>query len=208
MFRKVTLQLAKNVYITVYTDMDCTEKDKVVVETKKGLVKAKVVSLDEPIDYDPFESGRAKCHIVENISKKITKENIIMFANQKTVEVQHVSSNRVGVFYTDLNLKVGDIVVYERGAGQQWSVGKVVNIDPDCLTADRWVIDLVDTAQAELRKATEKELKKLKAKLEYKKSQFQDIELLRLIASNDPETAELLEQYSRIAGAVQQPAKW
>ena len=208
MFRKVTLQLTKNVYITVYTDMDCTEKDKVVVETKKGLVKAKVVSLDEPIDYDPFESGRAKCHIVENISKKITKENIIMFANQKTVEVQHISSDRVGVFYTDLNLKVGDIVVYERGAGQQWSVGKVVNIDPDCLTADRWVIDLVDTAQAELRKATEKELKKLKAKLEYKKSQFQDIELLRLIANNDPETAVLLEQYSSIVGAVQQTAKW
>ena len=198
MFRKVTLQLPTNVHITVYTDMDCTEKDKVVVETKKGLVKAKVVSLDEPIDYDPFESGQAKCHIVENISKKITKENIIMFANQKTVEVQHVSSDRVGVFYTDLNLKVGDIVVYERGAGQQWSVGKVVNIDPDCLTADRWVIDLVDTAQAELRKATEKELKKLKAKLEYKKSQFQDIELLRLIANNDPETAELLEQYNNL----------
>lgn len=125
-----------------------------------------------------------------------------MFANQKTVEVQHISSDRVGVFYTDLDLKVGDVVVYERGAGQQWSVGKVINIDPDCLTADRWIIDLVDTAQAEQRKATEKQLKKLKAKLDYKKSQYQDIELLRLIANNDPETAELLEQYSKLLGNV------
>lgn len=198
MYKKVSLQITNGVIITVYTDMQCESDDKVVVETKRGLVKANVVYVDEPIDYDPFESGQAKCHIVENISKKITKENIIMFANQKTVEVQHISSDRVGVFYTDLDLKVGDVVVYERGAGQQWSVGKVINIDPDCLTADRWIIDLVDTAQAEQRKATEKQLKKLKAKLDYKKSQYQDIELLRLIANNDPETAELLEQYSKL----------
>lgn len=202
MYKKVSLQITNGVIITVYTDMQCESDDKVVVETKRGLVKANVVYVDEPIDYDPFESGQAKCHIVENISKKITKENIIMFANQKTVEVQHISSDRVGVFYTDLDLKVGDVVVYERGAGQQWSVGKVINIDPDCLTADRWIIDLVDTAQAEQRKATEKQLKKLKAKLDYKKSQYQDIELLRLIANNDPETAELLEQYSKLLGNV------
>lgn len=202
MYKKVSLQITNGDIITVYTDMQCESDDKVVVETKRGLVKANVVYVDEPIDYDPFESGQAKCHIVENISKKITKENIIMFANQKTVEVQHISSDRVGVFYTDLDLKVGDVVVYERGAGQQWSVGKVINIDPDCLTADRWIIDLVDTAQAEQRKATEKQLKKLKAKLDYKKSQYQDIELLRLIANNDPETAELLEQYSKLLGNV------
>ena len=128
-----------------------------------------------------------------------------MFANQKTVEVKHISSGRVGIFYTDMNLQVGDVVVYERtqidksttreisdkDIDNQWSVGVVTNADPDCVTAQTWVIDVVDTSRA-------KELKKIKAKLDQKKKQFQDMELLRLIAQSDPETAQLLETYNNV----------
>ena len=135
-----------------------------------------------------------------------------MFANQKTVEVKHISSGRVGIFYTDMNLQVGDVVVYERtqidkntareisdkDMDNQWSVGVITNADPDCVTAQTWVIDVVDTSRHEQRKAAAKELKKIKAKLDQKKKQFQDMELLRLIAQSDPETAQLLETYNNV----------
>ena len=135
-----------------------------------------------------------------------------MFANQKTVEVKHISSGRVGVFYTDMNLQVGDVVVYERtqidkgvakeisgkDMDNQWSVGIVTNADPDCVTAQTWVVDMVDTTAHERRKEMAKELKKIKAKLDQKKKQFQDMELLRLIAQNDPETQSLLDSYNNV----------
>ena len=176
---------------------------------------AQVVDISEPIDYNPFERGNAKCHVVENSTRKIyqtNKEDLIMFANQKTVEVKHISLGRVGIFYTDMNLQAGDVVVYERtqidksttieisdkDMDNQWSVGIVTNAYPDCVTAQTWVIDVVDTSRHEQRKAAAKELKKIKAKLDQKKKQFQDMELLRLIAQSDPETAQLLEIYNNV----------
>ncbi len=210
MFRKIAVQITENSIVHVYTDITCTIGDRVVIETKGGLVRAQIVDIDEPIDYDPFERGNAKCRVLENSTRKIyqtNKEDMIMFANQKTVEVKHISSDRVGVFYTDMNLQVGDVVVYERAqidksvakdTDNQWSVGVVTNTDPDCITAQTWVIDIVVTTAHERRKEMAKELKKIKAKLDQKKKQFQDMELLRLIAQNDPETQSLLDRYNNI----------
>lgn len=215
MFRKITVQITERSVVNVYTDITCSIDDRLVIETKGGLVMAQVVDIDEPIDYDPFKRGNAKCRVLENSTRKIyqtNKEDMIMFANQKTVEVKHISSGRVGVFYTDMNLQVGDVVVYERtqidksvakeisgkDMDNQWSVGVVTNADPDCVTAQTWVVDMVDTTAHERRKEMAKELKKIKAKLDQKKKQFQDMELLRLIAQNDPETQSLLDSYNNI----------
>lgn len=215
MFRKIVVQITENSIVHVYTDITCAVGDRVVIETKGGLVRAQIVDIDEPIDYDLFERGNAKCRVLENSTRKIyqtNKEDMIMFANQKTVEVKHISSGRVGVFYTDMNLQVGDVVVYERtqidksvakeisgkDMDNQWSVGVVTNADPDCVTAQTWVVDMVDTTAHERRKEMAKELKKIKAKLDQKKKQFQDMELLRLIAQNDPETQFLLDSYTNI----------
>lgn len=195
--------------------MACTIDDNVVIETKGGLVRAQIVDISEPIDYDPFERGNAKCRVLENSTRKIyqtNKEDMIMFANQKTVEVKHISSGRVGVFYTDMNLQVGDVVVYDRtqidksvakeisgkDIDNQWSVGVVTNADPNCITAQTWVVDVVNTTAHERHKEMAKELKKIKAKLEQKKKQFQDMELLRLIAQSDPETQSLLDSYNNV----------
>lgn len=215
MFRKIAVQITERSIVHVYTDITCTVDDKVVIETKGGLVRAQIVDISEPIDYDPFERGKAKCRVLENSTRKIyqtNKEDMIMFANQKTVEVKHISSGRVGVFYTDMNLQVGDVVVYERtqidksvakeisgkDMDNQWSVGVVTNADPDCVTAQTWVVDVVDTSAHERRKEMAKELKKIKAKLDQRKKQFQDMELLRLIAQSDPETQSLLDSYNNV----------
>lgn len=114
----------------------------------------------------------------------------------KTVEVKHVSSARIGVYYTDLDLQVGQTVVYETDNGMH--VGVVTNADPDDTSAQYWVVDIVDMTEHEARIERTKQAKKLKAKLDAKRRQFQDIEVLRLIAANDPETAKMLDEYTKL----------
>lgn len=188
-------------YSDIHVDLD----DIVVVETKYGPVKGKIVSLEGSVNCNPFEENnqgyRAKKHVLENATKKIyDKENVIMFGS-KTVEVQHISSLRTGIFYTDLDLHNNDIVVYEapsRDGTVAMHVGRVINEDPDVVTAKFYVVDVVDMAQYEARKARIKEAGKLRAKLEAKKKQYQDIELLRLIAASDPETKQMLDKYTSL----------
>lgn len=127
----------------------------------------------------------------------ILKEEMIMFG-AKTVEVKHVGSARTMVLATELELEVGQMVVYESDNGMH--VGVVINTEPDTITASYWVIDIVDMTAHEARKAKAKQAAILKKKLDAKKKQFQDFELLRLIAASDPETATMLEEYTNLIG--------
>lgn len=112
----------------------------------------------------------------------------------KTVEVKHLNTYRTGIFFTDMKLEVGDIVVYDEGdEATDLHVGLVTNTnpDPDMGTASAWVIDTVDVSWYQTRLKIAKGAQKLKAKLDA----IQDIELLRLVAQNDPETKEILDNY-------------
>lgn len=204
MFRLMTLRVVHNPKSTfrLYTDLECEVGDLVVAETRHGLVKAKICEIDGPINYNPFKRGNAVCRIIENSTKQTYLEEGIEM-NQNVVEVRHISSNRVGIYYTDLALEKGDLVVYDRtgmeqGAKRAWSVGEVIDVDPDCRAAANWIIDKVDTASHEARLARIRELASIRAQLDKKKRQFEDLELLQLIAKSDQETAELLERYSAL----------
>lgn len=195
------------VVLGYYTDIPVEVDDKVVIETKYGLVYGRVASIAGTIDEDPFNSPnyKAKCHVLENVTKKIFDKETIIMAGTKTVEVKHISSNRKNILYTDLGLQVGTVVVYERRGGTEnnqqadtMSVGIVTNVDPDAVTATHWVVDIIDMTNHEERKERLRRAAKVKAKLDAKKKQFQDIELLRLIAQSDPETAGLLEEYNQL----------
>lgn len=195
------------VVLGYYTDMLVEVDDKVIIETKHGPVCGRVASIANTIDEDPFNSPnyKAKCHVLENVTKKIYNKETIIMANTKTVEVRHISSNRKGIYYTDMELPEGALVVYERPDNNSerettMSVGIVVNTDPDAVTATYWVVDVVNTMAHEERKERIKKATKVKAKLDAKKKQFQDIELLRLIAQSDPETAALLDEYNGLLG--------
>ena len=84
MFKKWAVRLYNGAVIHIWTDMQVSIGDVVITETRKGLVRANVVELVGEIEDDPFESGRATCHVVENVTQKITKEEVIMIAGQKT----------------------------------------------------------------------------------------------------------------------------
>jgi len=217
MFRKVCIVLDGSCPCTYYSAINVSPGDKVTVSTRFGITTGVVSSIIEEVDRDPFKEGHAKQRVLENATQKLfDKENVIMFG-AKTVEVKHISSNRKGIFYTDLDLHVGQTVVYDGNmpGGKMYEnsleqaedneitsfhVGVVTNVDPDTVTAKRWIVDTVDLAAHKERIQRAKKATKLRAKLEAKRKQFQDIELLRLIAASDPDTKAMLDEYTTLIG--------
>lgn len=202
---KVTI-FACNTPLNYYSELPVAVNDRVIVETRHGPMEGRVLEVTGTIDFDPFKPNKCGCkatkHVLENITKKIYKEELNMFGC-KTVKVKHTASEKVGVFYTDLELKNGDKVVYESTDGSM-HVGTVIDNDPDIMTAKNYIVDVVETTAYTARLNAIKEAEKIRAKLELKKKQFQDMELLRLIAANDAETAELLKQYTKITSGGKQ----
>lgn len=200
-----------NTTLLYYSGIPIELNDNVVVETKYGPVKGRVVKIEDVINCNPFKPNsigcKATCHVWENATKKVyDKENKIMFGC-KTVEVLHSSSNHRGIFYTDLILHNGDLVVYE-GKNEigkvSMHVGTVINDDPDVVTAESYIVDAIDVSHHNERKNRLKEANKLRAKLNAKRKQFQDIELLRLIAASDDETKDMLDAYTKLIGVPQE----
>lgn len=184
-----------------YSELPVEVDDIIAVETRNGIAKGYVVEVD-PISVNPFEPNsqgyKARRHVVENVTKNIRKEELIMFGC-KTVEVKHVASGKTNIYYTDLTLAVNDTVVYE-DESSMLHVGVVTDINPMVVTAKNFVVDKVDMDAHNKRTERIKEANKLKAQLDLKKKQFQDIELLRLIATSDPETKEMLDRYTKLIG--------
>lgn len=208
----------RQVYVVVghttlmyYSDEALVKNDRVILETKGGTVMGRVSSFGQTINCNPFGGStryQAKKHIIENITQqKIYKGEYIQMAGTKHIEVSHLNSNRKYTLRTDLDVAIGDVVVFECGVnpgGNQehgmMSVGVVTNTDVMCHTSVMWVVDTVDLKEHTMRKERLQKAETLKARLNEKKKQFQDIELLNLIASKDPETKELLDQYLELIG--------
>ena len=138
-----------------------------------------------------------------------TMQTIIM-PGTHVVMIKNHCSERASYCFTEINFalitKEEMTVVYESDNG--WHVGTVEQYfdDPnDCPSVNSvkyWVVNGVFTQPYRDRLSREKEVQKLQAKLQAKKKQYQDFELLRLIAANDPETAELLQQYAMLTSSI------
>lgn len=190
---------------TYYTNMPVDIGDFIVVESKQGNIwRCEVLDILKRIEYNPFNNTNgtthATCHVLENITKKLLfKESNIMYGC-KVIEVTN-SKNFKNLFYTDLPVEVGMTVVYELCDGTM-HVGRVSNIDPDSAVASTFIVDIVDTTSNEARKERIRQAKKLKRQLEEKRKQFQDIQILELIAKSDPETAHMLSDYKSLISAL------
>ena len=232
-YLKISVRLDEACNCTYYSRVPVEVGNRVVVTTRFGTTAGTVSWVDD--DYRDYPST-AKCHVLENASKKLYDKGIQIMYGTKTVEVRHIGSNRKGIFYTDLDLHNGQTVVYEdtasmnRGdslkskrysvqdedaidyalateiAPPSMHVGIVTNSDPDCITAQNWIVSVVDTTEHEHRLVRARQAAKLMAKLEQKKTQFQDIELLRLIAASDPETKKMLDEYTVLTRGQPGPA--
>lgn len=185
------------------------------IHYKSGVYTAKAVAPEHLVVGDVanvrVKSGyETTCRIIEildegvppnNKHAQILEEELDIMYGSKTVIVKHISSDRKGVYYTDLDLKNGDLVVYDSGDHTYLHVGTVINNDPEELSAKSWVVDTVDIARHNERVENDKKARKLLAKLNARKKQLQDIEILRLIANNDPETKALLDEYTALTSS-------
>lgn len=100
-------------------------------------------------------------------------------------------------FKTDLDLKKGDLVVCDTSIG--YSVGEVINLLEEITNkATKWLVCKVDLENHKARLVKEAKLKDLKAKMEKRRKQLQDIQVYELLAKDDPEMASLLVEFQQI----------
>ena len=102
-------------------------------------------------------------------------------------------------FFTDLELKVGDVVVVDTQNGLQ--VAEVVDVDVDSSKATKWVVDKVDMEAHKARIEREKRLKEITQKMEARRKKLEKFEVYRMLAEKDDEMAELLKQYAEVANS-------
>lgn len=168
-----------------YTYMDVKAGNLVAIQD--GLVGTVIETQD--LVYDPIALGHSDRIITEIISNKEDK----IMTGSKILEVrQHRHTSTVCV-YTDVEVEVGTVIAF--GTDTDMLVGVVTGLDPDVTAALAWMIDTIDTSKYVARKDREKKAAKLRAKLDIKRKQFQDLEILKLIAKDDPDTAKMLEEY-------------
>lgn len=105
-------------------------------------------------------------------------------------------------FLTDLeDLKVGDLVVVDTRNGFQLAeVEKYVTSKKlDSLDINgKWVVQKIDMEQHFARVAKEKKMAELKAKMDSRRQQIQEYQLLVLMAKEDAGMKVLLDEYTEL----------
>lgn len=187
------------------TEDNLEVKDCVVVRVPSGYETTAIIT-----DVLNRSVNSAKLHRCFVISKKdeevkhmeqIVKGKII-------VKIKHDCSNRTVYCYTDIPYPMCETVVYESDNGLHvgeitdgCSVDNIAEWDNFSLKAgcvQYWVVDRVDMSGYNNRAQMVKDLTRVRNQLEVKRQQYQELELLNLIAKNDPETAALLDTYKSL----------
>jgi len=96
-------------------------------------------------------------------------------------------------FKTDIELQVGDKVVCDTAMG--YTVADVVEIKEDSSIAKKWIVSKIDLTAHLIRLEKEKKLAEIKAKLDRKRKEIEEMQILQLLAERDSEFAVLLEEY-------------
>ena len=206
-YRKIQVAIDHGGVCNYYSNLPVRIGDKVCVESVNGILVGHVTDYDPEIDYDPFKTGKAHKRVLRIMNEK--EEETTAMLGFKTVSVKHINSDRKGIFYTHLDLRVGQTVVYDgniptatnsdkiarKTDESAFHVGIVVDINPAATYAECWVVDVVDTAAYNYQLGKAMAATKLFNKLNAKVKQFKDLDLLRYIAERDPDTKAMLDEY-------------
>lgn len=134
--------------------------------------------------------------IVDDNMEENNMQNITNYIN--IVRIQYLNSNtQSGYYYAnfDATLKEGDLVVV-KSLNHGLGLAKVTEIvDATDIGTPREIVAKVDTADYDTRVATRKAAAELKAKMDQRAKQLQDVALYQLLAEKDSEMAALLAQY-------------
>lgn len=101
------------------------------------------------------------------------------------------------VFKNDIeDLKIGDKVVVETTNG--FSVATIKGFLETSKIGSKFVVQRIDTEAHEIRKEKEKKLATIKAKMEARRKELQEIEIYQILAKEDSEMASLLSEFNKL----------
>lgn len=134
-----------------------------------------------------------------DILEENNMENAINYFN--TVKVKYLDNDRPNAqVYAnfDTYLTVGDMCVV-KSLNHGLGLAIVVEIiDKNDVPLPREIVAKVDTQDYDHRVAARKDAAKLKAKMQERAKQLQDIALYQMLAEKDPEMKELLERFQTV----------
>lgn len=113
------------------------------------------------------------------------------------IAVVSFDSGRDYDFKNDIEvLAIGDMVVVDTVNGV--AVATVVGIKDISKTATKWVIQKVDLDAHKARLAQDKIVIELKAKMEARRKELEEVNIYRILAKEDNSMAELLAQLDQL----------
>ena len=125
--------------------------------------------------------------------------------NQKSFGVdQHNRMSKPYSFLTDIDVKPGDqVIVPSAGIPKVAVVEKIFGLSRDAHNkAATLIIAKLDMSDYDDRVALVEKANELKTRLAERKQQFEEREIYRLMAENDPEARMLMDELNKIEGNV------
>lgn len=150
--------------------------------------------------FKPYELELVKDFI--DIGEETNMENVTNYLN--IAKIEFVDGNNARTFdYANFEpgLQKGDLCVV-KSAHHGLGLAKVVEIiERNDIKTPREIVAKVDTVEYDTRVARREEAAKLKAQMEERAKQLQDIALYQMLAENDPAMKELLVRYQDLRKA-------
>lgn len=133
----------------------------------------------------------------------------VMFSQYKAVGVRFLKFNELSdtqyTIFTDIkDLKEGDLVVADTQYGP--SVAQVTQVDGlskfDRDKASRLIISKINMKKVSKKYDKMKKLTELRAALQARREEMEDIAVLRLLAETDPKAKEMMDDLFKLTGDV------
>ncbi|NFA43997.1 hypothetical protein EXM65_15835 [Clostridium botulinum] len=119
------------------------------------------------------------------------------------VEMSNKVGNKKYSYFTDMeDLDWQDTVVVETRYGIRVAVfmNYLGESSKDSEKASAWIIQKVDLNRLEAKKAKQKQIRDIKAKLLERKSKIEERQIFEIMAKSDPTLASLLKEYDELLG--------
>lgn len=193
---------------TSYKKYNCKGKFGTVVKNQYGQYGKIVVDLDTEMNhygrsgyfyFKPHELSLVTECNNDILEENIMQNNVINYFN--IAKIQYLDSNQPSSYnYAnfDVTLKKGDLCVV-KSLNHGLGLAKVVEIvDQNDIQTPREIVAKVDTQDYDFRVAARKDAAELKAKMQARAKQLQDIALYQMLAEKDPDMQDLLNRYQNL----------
>lgn len=137
---------------------------------------------------------------MEGTSMQNNITNYLNIAKIKFIDNCYNSSKTYEYANFDPDLKVGDICVV-KSANHGFGIAKIEEIlEQNDIVTQREIVAKVDTEAYKERVANRAKAAELKAKMQERVKQLQDIALFKMMADSDSTMSELLKEYQDVTG--------